>query len=319
MNFEESILSLKEQLNYNFKVENKKNFNNIESFVLVGMGGSALSGGFIKSFNPKIPLLIHKSYDLPYIKNKKKTLIIFSSYSGNTEEVLDSLKKAKKEKLNFAIIAKGGKLIEIAKKERISYIQIPDKSLQPRMALGFSVNAFLAILNEKEGTKELKKMAKKINFSSLKREANLLSKKTKNLVPLIYASNKNIEIAYNIKIKFNENAKAPAFYSEIPESNHNEISGFNKRTLKFANNFILIFLEDNTDHIRIKKRIEITKNIYKKEGFKTLTINLKGDNFLEKYFNTGVLIDYTTMFLAQGYGFDPISVPTIENLKKQLK
>ena len=319
MNFEDLILSLKEQLSYNFKIENKKNFKDIENFVLVGMGGSALSGGVIKSFNPKIPLLVHKSYNLPCIKNKKKTLIIFSSYSGNTEEVLDALKMAKKEKLNFAIIAKGGKLIEIAKKEKVSYIQIPDKNLQPRMALGFSVNALFTILNEEKGIKELKNLSNKINFNSLKKEAKTLSKKIKNLIPLIYSSNKNIELAYNLKIKFNENAKAPAFYSEIPESNHNEISGFNKRTLKFANNFILIFLEDSIDHTRIKKRIEITKNIYKKEGFKTLTIKLKGDNFLEKYFIAGVLIDYTTIFLAQSYGFDPISVPTIEKLKEQLK
>ncbi len=319
MNFEESILSLKEQLNHNFKVENKKNFKDIESFILIGMGGSALSGGVIKSFNSAIPLLIHKSYDLPYIKNPKKTLIIFSSYSGNTEEVLDSIKKAKKRKLNFLIIAKGGSLIEIAKREKVSYIQIPDKNLQPRMALGFSVNALFTILEEKKGLKELKNISNKINFNSLKKEGIVLCKNIKNLVPLIYSSNKNIDLAYNLKIKFNENAKAPAFCNEIPESNHNEISGFNKTTLKFANNFILIFLNDNTDHIRIKKRIEITKNIYKKEGFKILTINLKGNNFLEKYFTMGVLIDYTTMFLAQNYGFDPIEVPTIENLKKQLK
>lgn len=317
MNFEQSILTLKEQLKCHLEIKNNKGIK-AENFVLVGMGGSALAGGIIKSNNPKIPLAIHKSYGLPYIKEPQKTLVIFSSYSGNTEETLDALIEARKRGLKMAVISKNGKLLQIAKKENLPYIEIPNLNLQPRMALGFSTVSLIQILNLKKELKKLKETAEKIDFLLLKKEGKSLSEKLKNLVPIIYASDKNIEIGYNMKIKFNENAKAPAFCSQIPESNHNEISSLNKKTIKFAKNLVPLFLKDESDHLRIKKRMEITKKIYKEEGFETIEIEIKGD-FFEKYFLAGVLTDYATFFLAQHYGFDPCSVPTIEKLKKEME
>ncbi len=317
-NFEKLSLTIKEQLMHSFKIENKERLKKAESFILSGIGGSALAGGIIKGYKPETPLSVHRGYGLPFIKDKKKTLIIFSSYSGNTEEVLSGLKEAKIKRLNFAIIAKGGKLIEIAKKDKIPYIQIPDIGLEPRMALGFSAKALAKIIGEKKGTIEMEKTAEKINFPTLKEKGEIYSKKIEDLIPVIYASDKNVEIAYNLKIKLNENAKYPAFYNEIPESNHNEISSFNSKTLKFAKALLPVFLRDKEDHARIEKRMEITKEIYKKEGFKIIEIEIPKGTFFDKYFISGALFDYITLFLAKEYNTNPISIPTIESLKKKL-
>lgn len=312
MNFEQSILDIKNQLRESLQIENKKNLKKAESFVLVGMGGSALAGGIVKGFAPSMPLAVQRSYGLP--EGKEKSLFIFSSYSGNTEEVLDSFKKAKK--LKRAVISKGGALIKMAEKEKVPYIKLPDTNLQPRMALGLSVNALFKLLGLKD--KELAKTGENINPASYEKEGIILSKKIKGFIPLIYSSDKNSAIAYNLKIKINENAKSPAFYNEIPESNHNEISGFNKKTIKFSKNILIIFLKDSTDHPRIKRRMEITERMYREEGYKSLAIELEGKNFLEKYFGFNSLSDWTTFHLAKSYGFDPKPVPAIEKLKKSL-
>lgn len=315
MNFKESIISIKKQLSYNFQIENNNIPKGTKDFLLIGMGGSALSGGIMKGKYPSFPISVHKDYGLP--ETKKDTLLIFSSYSGNTEEVIDGLKIAKRKRLKIAIISKGGKILEIAKKDNLPYIKIPDYELQPRMALGFSFNALLKITGQEN--KILKDISKKINFNSLEKEGREISKKLKDKIPLIYSSYENLEIGYNWKIKFNENGKIPSFSNHIPESNHNEISGFNKRTKEFSNNIVPIFLEDDSSHARIKKRIDITKKIYQREGFKTISVPLKGKEFLEKYFISSTLADFITLNIANLYGFDPLSVPTIEKLKKLLK
>ena len=114
----DAILNFHKQFLYEPKLENKSKFKKYTSFIVLGMGGSHLAADIVHSYNPNIQLLIHSDYGLPGcdVKTLKNSLVIASSYSGNTEEVIEGLETARKKKLAIAVIAVGGKLLELAKK-----------------------------------------------------------------------------------------------------------------------------------------------------------------------------------------------------------
>ncbi len=285
----EIIKNFKNQFKYEPVIKNRDKLKKSKDFFVVGMGGSHLSADIIKDIFPELNITVHSDYGLPN-KINKKSLLILSSFSGNTEEVLDSLKHALKEKIPLIIVSSGGKLIEIAKAKDLPYIELPDKNLPPRMALGYSIKALLKIIN------------KKIDFETRDQESTgkEIAKKIKGTIPLIYSSNKNKSIGYIWKINFNENSKNPAFNNVFPELNHNEVEGINKKDFSF------ILIEDQKDHPRIKLRMEIFK-----KNYKTITIK---DNPI----NLIILSLWTSYYLAIENKVDPIEVRKIEELKQEL-
>lgn len=285
----EIIRNFEKQFNYKPIIKNFKKLKKSKDYFVVGMGGSHLAGDIIRDIFPDLDLKIHSDYGLPN-KINKKSLLILSSFSGNTEEVLDSLNCALKVGIPLIIISSGGQLIEIAKAKELPYIELPDKEIPPRMALGYSIKALLKMVN------------KKIDFK-LSNQENLgkeISKKIKGTIPLIYSSNKNKSVGYIWKINFNENSKNPAFNNVFPELNHNEIEGLNKKDFSF------IIIEDDLDHPRIKLRMKIFK-----KNYKTITIK---DNPI----NLIILSLWTSYYLALENKVDPINVNSIEALKKEL-
>jgi len=110
----EVIKNFNKQFGWEPKVINGEKLATAGKFLVCGMGGSALSAGLIKIIDPKINLIIHRDYDLPNISDLDQRLIILSSYSGNTEEVLSAFDKAKEKNLHLAVIASDGQLLEKA-------------------------------------------------------------------------------------------------------------------------------------------------------------------------------------------------------------
>jgi len=285
----EIIKNFKNQFKYEPVIKNRDKLKRSKDYFIAGMGGSHLSADIIKDIFPEIDIKVHSDYGLPN-KINKKSLLILSSFSGNTEEVLDSLKNALKEKIPLIIVSSGGKLIEIAKVKELPYIELPDKNIPPRMALGYSIKALLKIVN------------KKIDFEIRDQESagKEIAKKIKGTTPLIYSSNRNKSIGYIWKINFNENSKNPAFNNVFPELNHNEVEGINKKDFSF------IIIEDQKDHPRIKLRMEIFKKNYKAITIKDNPINLI------------ILSLWTSYYLALENKVDPINVKKIEELKQEL-
>ena len=286
------------------------------------MGGSAFPAELLKTAHPELNLTVWKSYDLPPLPHtlNPKPLIICSSYSGTTEEVLSSFEKARKQKLNLAAVTMGGKLLALAKKYKIPYVQIPDTKIQPRMSTGFFVTAFSKLLGLKN-EKELASLSKTLKPIAWQKKGKALSENLWDQLPVIYASEKNSAIARVWKIKFNENGKIPAFWNFLPEMNHNEMTGYDltKTTSSLNSNLHLIFLEDSSDHPRIKKRFSVTKKILGAKGLNLTSVPLTGKNIWEKVFNSLLLADWTSLYLAKYYGNNPEQVPMVEEFKKLIK
>lgn len=306
----------------------KKKFSNV---ILCGMGGSAWPIEFVINYlttNPsmrlrKIPIIIHRNYGLPD-EADKNSLMIFSSYSGNTEETIEAYKAAFKKGINGVVITSGGELGKIALENKTPVLEIPEKNIPPRYSTGYMVGFLSKLLADaniiKDTSSEIIKtreyLQKMLAGEKLEKQGQAIAEKIGNKIPLIYSS-VNYRIAAKVwKIKINENAKMPAFWNHLPEFNHNEMVGF---TLGDPKRFFVIILENSEDDKEILKVISITKKLLADRGLEIETIEMKGDNFFSKVFSTTLLCDWVSYYLALNEGVDPAPVPIVDEFKEELK
>lgn len=314
----QSILDFPKQFSFEPEIKNAEKLRSCKKFIVCGMGGSALATELLKLSNLDIDVILHRDYGLPQLPEKelRERIIIASSYSGNTEETINAFLEAGEKNLSLSVIAVGGKLMELAKKNAIPYIKIPNTKIQPRCALGFNLRAMAKIMKKETILRETQTLSSTLIPDNYEAQGKALAETLKNKISIIYASNKNMAIAYNWKIKFNETGKTPSFYNVIPESNHNEINGFEVPAL--AQNFHAVFLKDPSDHPRVAKRMKVTEKLYKEKGLGATVMELTGDSIWHKIFSSLILADWTSHYIAVGYGIDSESVPMVENLKKLL-
>jgi glucose/mannose-6-phosphate isomerase len=316
----DDIKAYGKQFDYEPNIENAAKLKKFGKFVAVGMGGSHLAADILKAWHPEIDIVVWSNYGMPPLAEKdlKERLIILSSYSGGTEEVLDAFAVAKAKKLSMVAIATHGKLISLADKAKIPYVRIPDMHIQPRMATGLSLKALLAVMGEKNLLAEAKLLATQLHPLREELRGKDLARRIFGNMPIIYASTRNAALAYNWKIKFNETSKIPAFCNVVPELNHNEMTGFDvkTKTLALSRNFHFIFLKDAGDGRNIIKRMNVLEKLYRDRGFKTEIILLQGKTELNKIFNALNLADWTAYYSAKMYGVEPEQVPMVEEFKK---
>ena len=291
-----------------------------DSLVVLGMGGSNLASGILKMRFPEMNVMVHRDYGLPQISRDvlEKSLIVANSYSGNTEEVIDGFHAALESGLHVAAVAIGGKVLDIAREKKAPFIQIPDTGIQPRLALGFQLKALLKLLGLENELKEVSKLAHVLNIGSAEKEGEKLAKSLQGAVPVIYSSAKNLPVAYNWKVKFNETGKIPAFYNAFPELNHNEMTGHDwvHKTKILSSRFHFIFLEDPEDDKRITKRMEVCKKLFEDRDFPVTSLSLRGNSIFEKVFSSLLIADWAAYHTALLYGAEPEQVPLVEEFKK---
>ncbi|KKT29215.1 hypothetical protein A3G55_02610 [Candidatus Giovannonibacteria bacterium RIFCSPLOWO2_12_FULL_44_25] len=342
---EEAIKNFPKQFGWRPEIKNKISKIKYNNFIVCGMGGSALAGDLLRVVTQTEfgSVRIWRDYGLPDNINKK-TLIIASSYSGNTEETIDAFLEARRRGLPLAAITTGGKLLELAKKYNIPHIQIPNTNIQPRMATGFMITALMKLMRFEKLSHDAGNLPRSLNINISQRAGKALAEKLRGKIPIIYSSAKNFPLAYNWKIKFNETAKIPAFCNVFPELNHNEMSGFDfgkfserggitpppttshyfkgrgggGRVTLFPQ-FHFIFLEDKADDPRIIKRMKITKKLFEARRLEVRDVKLEGKGVLHKIFQNLLIVDWTAFYLAQSYGHDPEQVLMVEELKKMIK
>ncbi|MFA5095410.1 MAG: bifunctional phosphoglucose/phosphomannose isomerase [Candidatus Paceibacterota bacterium] len=316
----EAIKNFNKQFLFEPEIKNRENLIKKSGFVVVGMGGSALAVLLLKTWKPKLDIIVHRDYGLPELpaRELKDKLIILSSYSGNTEETIDAFRIAKENGLKIAVIATGGELLKLAKENNVPYIELPNTGIQPRSALVFSIKAFLKLIGEEDTLKEISKLAEDLNPIDYEKNGKLLAQKLKSYIPVIYSSNRNSSLVYNWKIKLNETAKIPAFYNIFPELNHNEMTGFDIKdpTKELINKFYFIILKDKEDNQKILKRMEMLEKLYKARSLQVETIELKGKNIWYKIFSSLILADWVAYYTAMEYKQDPEQVPMVEEFKK---
>lgn len=317
----DAIKNFHQQFSYEPEIQNREQLEKKEKFVVVGMGGSHLAAGLLKTWKPELDIVIHRDYGLPAISEEelRNRLIILSSYSGNTEEVIDAFHAARAKGMAMTAISVGGTLLALAKEHGIPFIQLPDTGIQPRSALGYGTAALLKLVRE-EALTEIGELRVTLHPLDTEKDGKTLAQQLMGRVPVIYASTRNMSLAYNWKIKFNETGKIPAFFNVFPELNHNEMTGFDVQdsTRGLAEKFAVILLKDQRDDIRVQRRMDVLQRLYTDRGLPVERIDIQGENSWYGMFLTLVLADWAAYYIAEQYGLESEQVPMVEEFKKRI-
>jgi len=294
----------------------------INGIVLLGMGGSAIAGFYIQAYlqgTAGIPIIVNNDYELPKYVGSLWTAIAVS-YSGNTEETLSAYQKATSRDCPTFVLASGGKLFE---REDIDHRVALPEGYQPRAAFPAIFSPVLNMVENICGLEmsELNSIADSLSEKAGKWAPSplspmVLAKDLNGNVPIFIGSRHLTPVAYRAKCQINENSKMMAFYSQIPETNHNEIEGF---VSDHSLDFIPVFLRSSYESEAITKRMDITASIYEDEGYSPIRLSMRSSSVLEEMLAMTFYLDWVSAELAQLRGVDPVSVERIAKLKDQLK
>ena len=300
----------------NYRTELPENYRDFNKIHVVGMGGSGITGNLLKDWlKPfsKIPIDVSKGFSLPNHIDEK-TLLFFVSFSGNTKETLKNFEQALDVGCKIIVITAGGKLGEFAKKMDIPLVEIPSENMQPRDALPF---LFFPIINSLNFLGNIGVDYTKIGefLESYKEECESIAEGTANkimgTVPFIYGTSEAVSMKY--KCDINENSKMHAKFEVYPELNHNEIVGWQGKSIGLS----VLFLRGLGENEDIKKSIDFLIRLIEKRA-KIVEIIAKGDNWLEKAFYLIYIGGLISLFLAEKQGVERERVEYIEKLKTML-
>lgn len=304
----------------------------IRSVVVAGMGGSALAALTAKSWlddHMSVPFEIVRSYNLPKYVDKH-TLVICSSYSGNTEETLSALSEAQDKGAQIAILTAGGSLESQANDKKIALCRMP-KGLQPRMAMIYNLRVLLKVLvhfdivaqdkyDEVASYSEFLKQESEKWGKEVTTDSNIakqLALMSVGKTPVIYSGHLMSPVAYKWKISWNENAKNVAFWNELPEFNHNEFIGWTSHPTEKP--FVIFDLVSQFEHPRILKRFELSDKLLSGKRPKSNIISLQGQTPIAQMLWGCILADFVSVYVAILNGIDPTPVDLIEKLKKEME
>ncbi|MFC1893266.1 bifunctional phosphoglucose/phosphomannose isomerase [Chloroflexota bacterium] len=306
-------------------------YSTVNRMVVLGMGGSAIGGDLVSSLaapEGKLPVIVYRDYDLPAFVDDK-TLVIASSYSGMTEEILSSFEQALETKAKKLVITTGGKLRSLAEENGIPVFTF-DYRAQPRAALPFGLMPILGFLQQLgfvsdksqdvvETTQILQELSPRINEGVLQSSnpAKQLAQRLFARLPVIYGEGLLAEVAHRWKTQLNENSKAWAFYEVFPELDHNAVVGY-QFPEELAGKMMVVLLRSASPRKRIHLRYQATCQLLDQARVSYQAVDSCGTSPLSQMMSLVLFGDYVSYYLAMLYRIDPSPVKAIDYLKEQL-
>lgn len=334
-----SIESLSKQIQHAWDETQRLSFtasDQIRNVVVAGMGGSSLGADVIKRLFKEVmsvPFDFVNSYTLPAYVNQN-TLVILSSYSGTTEEVLACALEAEKAKTQVMVIAAGGDLERLATEKNYTFYKIDpihNPSNQPRMAIGYAVFGMIGLLS-KAGVLELEQGDISAVISTVEtvvkentveiigdeNPAKALAYTMMDRKPYLIAAEFLEGAAHVASNQHNENAKALVDYKIIPEINHHLMEGlrFPKSNISYH---VFIFITSQLYDPRIQVRMGVTQKIVGQQEIDTMAVPLKAKTKLEQAFELIALFSFCSFYLSMLEGIDPSPIPFVDQFKEELK
>jgi len=303
----------------------------IDKVVILGMGGSAIAGDFLRSLvalESPIPVFSHRDYDLPLLVDGK-TLLIASSYSGNTEEVLSCFERGLGTGAKKVVITGGGKLLTTAHANLVPAFVFHYES-EPRAALGYGIMPLLAIAqkvgivadkdeNVDEAIAAMLGLATRID-ETVPLDRNLakqLAQRLHQRLPVVYGAGILAQVARRWKGQLNETSKMWCFCEELPEANHNALVGYGLPK-EIAAKALVVFLRAPSLHPRILLRYQLTQAALEEEGVESATVDAEGKSPLAQMMSAVLFGDWVSLYLAVLNGVAPAPTPPIAKLKERL-
>ncbi len=288
------------------------------------MGGSALGGRVIQYLERnslKTPIVISTEYFLPEFVNKD-SLVIISSYSGNTQETVSSFKDAIKRRAKIFVIATGGEIAKMAKEANIpGYIFDPrfNSCSEPRMGLGYNIMSIICTLDRCRLTKPLENLESLTGYLTQKQSDNekyqQLAEELSGKIPLFIASEHLTGALHCIKNQFNETAKNFSLYFDLPELNHHLLEGLAYPPSN-PENLIFVLVNSKYYHPEVAKRYPVSLEIIQKQHFITQEIKLDGPSPLFEVMELIQMGAFCAYYLSQLNQVDPGVIPWVDYFKK---
>jgi|SRR5215218_5867257 len=288
--------------------------------MVCGMGGSAIGADLAaRSIGDRLckPLMTIRGYELPSWATPEWT-VLCSSYSGNTEETLACFEAAEAVGARRLVLSTGGALVEKAREAGVPVVA-PPGIYQPRVAVAYM---FVAAAEAAALAGVAPRIRTEIDAAAafLEREALTVKAKAAEIATalggaptVVYGSDLTAPVAHRWKTQLNENAKQLAFYSELPEADHNEVCGW---TGGDAAQMAAVFLEDCDQHPRERRRFELTAELVEEADASVVRLETKGETRVERLLWSVLLGDLVSLEIARQRGVDPESIEAIDKLKK---
>ena len=283
--------------------------------IVCGMGGSAIGGDLaLAALGDRAtrPITTVRGYALASWTGPD-SLVLCASYSGNTEETLACFEAAGAAGAGRVALTTGGQLAELARADGVPVIGVPS-GMQPRAAVIYMIVGVLecaALCGAAPGLHAEVDTAAELLATITPADAP--AEALRGTIPVIHGAGPTAAVARRWKTQINENAKTAAFWSELPEANHNEICAWER-----SSGFSAVFLEDPDQHPRIKRRIDLTVEEVERAGAPALRIPARGESRLERVLSLVMLGDLVSVRLAELDGVDPNDITALTRLKNAL-
>jgi glucose/mannose-6-phosphate isomerase len=294
----------------------------IHNVLICGLGGSGIGGTIVADLvaeHINVPICANKDYSIPNFVDEN-TLVIASSYSGNTEETLYALEACQKRNAQIACVTSGGKLAELAKNKGFNLIQIPGGQ-PPRAMFGYSFTQLFFLLHyyglindsfQLEFEKGIALLDE--HEEAIKTEAKVLADKLFGTTPVIYTAAGFEGVGIRFRQQINENSKMLCWHHVVPEMNHNELLGWRVNTDKLG----VVYFRNTCDYDRNQVRIDINKEVLTKYTDNISEVWSKGDSRIENSLYHIHLGDWVSWYLSEMNNVDAIEIDVINFLKGSL-
>jgi glucose/mannose-6-phosphate isomerase len=305
--------------------------DDIEHVVILGMGGSGLVGDVVRAvagpFMP-VPVVVAKAYEPPSFVGDA-TLCIAISHSGNTEEVVEAASTAAVAGARMVVVCSGGELGRLAESWHAPLLQLPSGIPMPRAGLGAMTIPPLLVLERtglfpgaagwvREAVTQLK--SRRDELVREENPARDMARRIGRTMPIIWGGGDvGGTAAVRWRNQVNENAKAPAFASTVPELTHNEICGWGQHGDVTRQVFTLVFLRHDLEHPQVMRRFDIVRDLVDEVVAGIEEVRAEGEGALAQLFDLVLFGDFVSLHLAYQEGVDPGPIPILDDIKAALR
>lgn len=304
--------------------------DDIEQVVVLGMGGSGIAGDVVREiagpFMP-VPVVVHKGYGMPNFISDS-TLVFAVSFSGNTEETLEAVTEAAAAGGHIVAVSHGGELRALADEWNVPHLAIADGIPMPRAGIGAVSIPALVVLEQvglfpgasawiEAAVTQLKKRRDELVTDS--NPARDLARRIGREMPIVYGGGGlGGAAALRLKNQFNENAKVPSYWNQLPELCHNELCGWGQHGDVTRQVFRLINLRHDFEHPQIMRRFELVNEMVDEVVSEIEEIRADGEGALAQLFDLVIYGDFVSLYLAYAADVDPGPVAVLDWMKERL-
>jgi len=302
----------------------------IENVVVLGMGGSGMAGDVVREvagpFMP-VPVVVHKGYGMPNFISDN-TLVFAVSFSGNTEETLEAVAEAAAAGGHVVAVSHGGELQAMAGEWGVPHLPVADGIPMPRAGIG-AVSIPPLVVLERLGlfpgatswidaaVAQLRKRRDELVTGS--NPARDLARRIGRELPIVYGGGGlGAAAALRWKNQFNENAKVPAFWNQLPELCHNELCGWGQHGDVTRQVFRLINVRHDFEHPQIMRRFELVNEMVDEVVSEIEEVHAEGEGSLAQLFDLVIYGDFVSLYLAYDADVDPGPVAVLDWMKERL-